>query len=369
MATMQQVKPIIRRALRRRFNVMFRSPPAYGKTYAITEVAREEQQKDPTFLFVQIDGGTLAPTDLSMSMPDMAEKVIARLVDERLPNAYNDPSAHGMIYVGEWMLAGLEVNRGLQKLVNHEELGGFRIPDGMIFVADGNRLKDRSGAQAQSRAIMSRFDVHDIEYDTEYALEVMKGYHTKVAAFAIRNPQYIDNYRDIFENEGRQANDVALIEGKDNGAWANLRSWHRVSEKMHDADETGEALLPGEITVSVGSGVGSTFETFCRMIDNMSTLEDIEKDPKGIKLPTKADEKYALTTMLALLVTKETWEPVATYCQRYDDEFQIVFFTVMNDRLRRNNDVNRSAIRNSKTYQKWITAPHINRAIANASAV
>lgn len=369
MATMQQVPTLLDRALRCRHNIMLLSPPAYGKTHTVSAWSRQKIDENPDFFFVVLDGGTLAPTDLSMAMPDMSEGIIKVLRDGRLPNAYHTPKLVGAIYVGEWMLAGLEVNRGLQKLVNHEDLGGFRIPEGVIFIADGNRAQDKSGVQTQSRAIMSRFKQFEISYDTDHALDVVKdNYHQRVAAFLIRNPQCIDNYIDVFENNERNANDLTLQEGK-RGIWANLRSWQRVSDDMHDADASGVPLLPGEIQANLGNGIAAHFETFCQMLDKLTTLEEIVAAPDKVKIPTKMDEKYALSTMLALLVNKDNFEAVAKYMNRYDDELQVVYFTVMNDRLRRNNDANRSAIRSSSTYKKWITAAHISKAIQNASAV
>jgi hypothetical protein len=367
MATMQQMDTIVRRALRCRYNVGFLSQPALGKTYKLNEIATSLQTEDPTFFFEHIDCGTLAPTDLVMSMPDMVEKDIARLVDGRLPNAYKLPNVCGLIYWGEWMLAGLEVNRGLQKLINHEDCGGFRLPHGIINVMDGNRQKDRSGAQTQSRALMSRIEVWELEYDPEYALSVMKVYHERVAAFAIRNPGCIDNYSDIFENDKREGNDLGLVEGK-RGVWANLRSWDRVSRKMRDADETGIGLIPGEVEVNVGSGIAATFHAFCAMLDKLATLEEIIAKPDKVDVPSKMDEQYALSTMLALLVNKDSFTPISVYMNRYRHEIQTVFFRTMNDRLARQKDGNASAIKSSKEYKTWITSKHISDLLRGASA-
>jgi hypothetical protein len=364
---MQQMERITLRSLRCRYNTMWRSQPALGKTYRINAIAAALKAQDPDFVFEHFDCGTMAPTDLRMAMPDMSEKQIVSLVDERLPNAYKTPDAVGMIYWGEWMLAGLEVNRGLQKLINHEDLGGYRMPDGVINIADGNRAKDKSGAQVQSIALMSRFLVIDLEYDSEYALAVMKGYHERIAAFGIRHPVEIDNYSDVFENSQRTANDLTLQEGKA-GIWANLRSWDRLSRMMRDADENDEVLEPEEISRTIGSGKAATFTTFCKMLDQLATIEDVIAHPDTAPVPTRMDEQYALSTMLALLVNKANFEGVAAYMQRYKHEIQTVYFRTMNDRLMKAKDGNASAIRSSLVYKKWITMPHINALLRGAAA-
>jgi hypothetical protein len=357
---------LVGRALRCHYNIMFRSQPALGKTFALNKLVAQLQAEDPDFYYAFQDGGTLTPPDVVMSVPDMQEWLIRKIVDETFVNAYQHPEARGIIYVGEWMLMGLEVNKGLQKLINHEDVGGrFRLAPGVIIVADGNRLKDKSGAMQQSRAVMSRFETHELEYSADYALSVMQGYHHRVGAFAIRNTGEIDNYVDVFENPERTENDVTYQEGKQ-GIWASLRSWHRVSLKMYDAEATGINLIPGEVSRNIGSAQANKFAAFNNILDNLAQLEDIVAAPKTAPVPTNMAERYALCTMLALLVKRDNWEAVAVYMQRTPHEIQACFFKLMNDRLERAKDGNTSAIQSSLTYKKWITSPHIQKILTGA---
>jgi hypothetical protein len=366
MATMNQMRHIILRALRTGHNVKFLSQPALGKTTMINLVADEMRAKDKDFLFMHFDGGTLAPTDTVMSMPDMQDSTIKQLIDSRLVQACKE-GARGMIYVGEWPLMGLEVSKGFQKMVNHEWFGGRRISPGVIFIADGQRLKDRSGTQQQSRAIESRFTTYELAFDTDYALEVIKAhYHTRVATFAIRNPAQIDNYSEVFEGE-REQNDLTLQEGK-LGIWASLRSWKYVSDKLFDQEKTGEVVLPEEIQRCVGSGVSTIFDTFCRMLDKLATIEDIQKHPDKAPVPEEMSECWAMCTMLALTVNKDTFKPVSVYLNRYKPEHQTAFFRLMNDRLMKAKDGNDSSIRSSDEYKKWIISSHISKLLLGASA-
>jgi hypothetical protein len=370
MATMAHMELITRRAVRTRSNVMFLSPPARGKTAEGKRIEEEMLAGKEIDYVTHFDGGTLAPTDVMMSMPDMQELCIQQLRDKRLPNAHDTPELRGIINVGEWMLMGLEVSRGFQKLVNHEELGGFRIPDGVIFRSDGNRLQDKSGGQQQSRAIMSRFEVYELDYDSDYALDVVtQFYHPKVGAFLKRNPQLIDNYEDVFENDKRQENDITYVEGKRYGAWANLRAWDKVSRKLHDQDASGVIILPDEFNACVGSGVAGTFSVFLQMIEKLATLEDVINNPKKAEVPERMDERYALAYMLALTVRGDTFPPVSIYLNRFPDELQAAFMRLMNDRLAKlgkgNGDA--SAIRTSTEYRKWIVAPHISNILLGAA--
>jgi|SRR5580765_5256561 len=368
MATMHQAKHLIQRALRCQFNVKLISEPGLGKTCLIEEIRDEQQKLDPEFFFDVWDGGTMQPTDTVMAMPVVEERIIEMFRNGKLPNAYKTPDLRGIIYVGEVGLMGLEVERGFQKLWNHEDIGGFRIPAGVIFVADGNRLTDKSGVQQGSRANASRFVTYELEYDAGYALDIVKKhYHIKVATFCTRNTACLNNYKDVFEPEKpRAANDLMTVEGK-RGVWAGLRSWRRISDILEDVDNTGIDLIPGEIEVNVGEGIGKIFLAFCHMLDNLASLEAIVADPKKADVPSNSTEQFALASMLSLLVDRKNWEEIATYMQRYPAEIQSVFMLAMNDRLKKD-AVNKSGIHTSLTFKKWSTAPHIKAVMQGVSA-
>ena len=368
MATMHEMKPMTERALRCHFNIKWISQPALGKTKLIEAIAREQQELDPEFFFCVMDGGTMQPTDTVMAMPNMDKRIIELFRAGWLPNAYDTPDLRGIIYIGEIPLMGLEVEKGFQKLQNHEDVGGFRIPDGVIFVGDGNRLSDKSGAQKGSRANASRYVRYELEYDAGYALDIIKKhYHVKVAAFCDRNPGCIDNYQDVFHPaEPRPANDLMTIEG-DNGIWASLRSWRRVSDILQDVEDSGVTLLPGEIEANVGEGIAKSFLTFLTMLDHLASYEAILANPKKVTVPTKADEQFALASMLAILVDRKTFEDVAVFMQRFPHEIQVVFVTAMNDRLKKD-AVNQSGIHSSRTFKVWSTQPWLKQIMAGASA-
>ncbi len=368
MSSMIHMERITRRAVRTCTNIMFLSPPARGKTAMGEKIQSALLAEGLIDITVDFDCGTLAPTDVVMSMPNMVDLCVQQIRDQRLPDVRKDPGIRGIINLHEWMLAGLEVNRGFQKLINHERDGmGFAIPPGVIFRADGNRLTDRAGAQQQSRAIMSRFRVYPLEYDVDYALGVVKDhYHERVAAFLIRNPGLVDNYSDVFENDQRGANDLTRQEGN-NGAWASLRGWNDVSKVLRDADATGEQALPDEIISAVGSGVAQTFAVWCSMLDKLATMEEIIAKPDKVPVPEKMDESYALSTMLAMTVNKDTFKPISIYMNRYAPELQASFFRLMNDRLAKAKDGNSTAIRASAEYKAWITAKHISKLLVGAS--
>jgi hypothetical protein len=342
-------------------NVCFLSQPGLGKTKKIEGWMQAKADADPKFGRIWFDGGTLSPTDTVMSMPNIGEQTIDRLLARDLLPA-TVPGTYGVIYIGEWPLMSGEVSRGWQKMMNHEWFNGKRIEPGWLIVSDGQRMVDKSFVNVQSRAIWNRFVVFNMEFDIEYALDIVKQhYHTEVAAYCIRNPQHVDNYSDVFEST-RETNDLTAQEGK-HGIWASLRSWDKVSRLLHVTPKPYEE----ELVARVGSGVATSFSIFRKMLDKLATREQINKNPQGAPVPEKMDECWALLTMLALTVNKEDFKPVSVYMHRYKTEHQIAFFRLMQEQLAKRNDGSSSAIRATKEYLSWISEDHISKMLKGAT--
>ena len=352
-------------------NTLFLSAPGQGKTTLILEALAALAAQNPGFQTITFDGGTLSPTDTAMSMPDMENMTIQKIIDGRLPNFYDDPDGIGAIYIGEVPLMGTEASKGFQKLWNREDIGGskrgnFKIPPGFIFVGDGQRTTDKSGAQRLTRSNASRFVTYDLSWDAEHGVDVAKAhYHPKVGAFLTRNPGLVDNYDDVFGVE-RASNDITLVEGN-NGAWASLRSWAKVSRLLYYSERSGFVVEQEDLNVRVGSGVGQSFQVFCSMLDKLASLEEIQKSPDKAPVPSLMAEQYALSTMLALIVKGDNFKAIAIYMQRYPHELQTVFFKLMNDRLTKQGGPEKDAIRGTMEYKRWITSPWITKLLVGAT--
>jgi len=371
MTAISRIPALVECAFYTRQNLQLLSAPGQGKTTQILQTAAKILAARPKAKLITFDGGTLSPTDTAMSMPDMENLVIQKVIDGRLPNYYDDPDGEGIIYIGEVPLMGTESSKGMQKLWNHEDIGGskhgnFKIPPGYVFIGDGQRTTDRSGAQKLTRSNASRFVTYNLDWDAAHGVEIATAhYHPKIGAFLSRNPDLVDNYADVFEKE-RAANDLSLVEGN-NGAWASLRSWAKLGGLLEYSERSGFSIQPEDIYARVSSSVGRSFEVFCQMLDNLASLEEIAKRPEKAPVPTKMAELYALAAMLALTVKGDTFKPVSVYLNRYPAEQQTVFFKMMNDRLTKNGGADTAAIRGTMEYKKWITSAHISKLLLGAT--
>lgn len=338
-------------------NLLLLGKPGIGKTHTIEAFAEKMRERLPGFRVWPFYGPTMSPMDIQACMPDNATGTLRVFSNACLPNAYADPDAVGVVFIGEMLNTDPTTLKLLQKYVNGEDMNGvLRKPHGVMVVADSNRLEDKAGVHQQFRALMNRFLSIDVYTDAEDCIEyaAKHEWHPHVQAFFRENPHLIDNYEQVFGNADRKKEKAETMaeEGK-RGVWACMRGWDRISQLLAAAETLGSDITTDEIVGSVGTGPGVQFSTFRQMIGRLATIEEVLNNPEKVAIPSKIDELYALATIVALRCKEEQLEKVRTFGQRIQPDMQVyILRTLM---LRKNFN-----LIGSKTYRDWVLDPKIN---------
>ncbi len=275
-------------------NTFIMGEPAIGKTQTINAFVAQMQKKVPEFKCWQFYAPTMSPMDIQASAPNYETHQLDFYNNVALPNAYTDPDVKGCIFLGEFPNADPATAKLLQKYVNGEDMSGvLRKPDGVMVIADGNRLDDKSGSQQQGRALMSRFEQIDTYTEAQDNIEfaAKHSWHPTVQTFFKDNPALINNYAEVFraqEGRNRSSNDQMAEEGK-RGVWANMRSWERISKKEYVADDLNSPVTLAEVAGNVGAGVAAQYEAHRKIINGLTSFTDIMLDPKNAKMPSRLD--------------------------------------------------------------------------------
>ena len=286
-------------------NTYIAGKPAIGKTSLIVEFTEQMQKKIPTFRSWLFYAPTMSPMHIQASAPNYETHLLEMFNNQALPNAYNpaDADAVGVVFFGELPNADPSVVKLLQKYINGEDMSGsLRKPKGVMVIADGNRLEDKSGVQQQGRAFLSRFEQHEAYTDATDNMEFASkhAWHPHVQLFFKEHVALIDNYDDVFETSASAARRSAQVQqnnGRDQtseegkrGIWANMRSWDRISRKEYVADKLKTKLTLAEITGNVGSGVGTAYDTFKGQLNALVSFADIMANPTTVDIPDALDE-------------------------------------------------------------------------------
>lgn len=361
---LKETTNVIVRAYSAKANLLMLGKPGIGKTHTIESFAEKMRERIEGFKVWHFYGPTMSPMDIQAAMPDTATGTLKMYSNACLPNAYTDPDAAGVVFIGEMLNTDPTTLKLLQKYVNGEDMNGvLKKPTNVMVIADSNRLEDKAGVMQQFRALLNRFLTLDVyteaEDNTEYAAK--HDWHHLVQAFFRENPHLIDNYEEVFSttvskngraerNEGDQAE-----EGK-RGVWACMRGWERVSELEYAASELGSDITLDEISGSVGKAPAIKYHAFKQMVGRLATIEEVLANPDKVKIPEKIDELYALSMVVALKCKDEHLPAVHTFAKRIQPDMQVfILRTLM---LRKN-----FTLVGTETYKKWILDPQINKLI------
>jgi hypothetical protein len=342
-------------------NTFIRGKPAIGKTHTIDAFVEQMKKRIPEFQCWLFYAPTMSPMDIQASAPNYESGLLTMYNNEALPNAYTAPHVKGVLVLDELPNTDPATAKLLQKYVNGEDMSGcLKKPPGVIVIAMGNRIEDKSSVQQQGRAFMSRFEQLEAYVEatdnTEHAAR--QAWHPFVQTFFKDNPALIDNYDEVFETtsntrrsaEAKRANgsnDLMSEEGK-LGIWANMRAWERISKKEYAADELKSPVTLTEAVGNLGAGVGAQYEAHKKILNSLTSFEDIMHDPENAKLPAAMDEAYSLAMLVALRCSEDHLDKVRVFGMRMAPELQAVILRTLATRKG-------FALARSPAYMKWVS--------------
>lgn len=359
MATLLKDMPLVMvRAYLSKANLLMLGQPGIGKTHSTEALAVKMRDRVEDFKIWHFYGPTMSPMDIQASMPDNATNTLKVYSNACLPNAYTDPDVKGVVFVGEMLNTDPTTLKLLQKYVNGEDMNGcLKKPDGVMIIADSNRLEDKAGVVQQFRALLNRFLTVEVYTNEESNIDYARAHnwHPFVQAFFRESPDLIDNYGSVFSSETAKRNADVAEEGK-RGVWACMRGWERISNLEYAAEELGSPITNDEVTGSVGRGPGTKYVTLKQMIGRLATIEEVLANPDKVAVPTKIDELYALCMIVALRCKIEDLKAVHTFAKRIQMDMQAFILKTMMGRKG-------FPLIGTETYREWIMEPQINKLI------
>lgn len=369
---LKQVPNVLLRSYAAKANVFLVGKPGIGKTDTINHFVEKMQERVPEFQLWPFYGPTMSPTDIQMAMPDTTDGTLRVFNNGTLPNSYTHPDAKGVVFIGEMPNTDPSTLKLLQKYINGEDMNGtMRKPLGVMVIADGNRIEDKAGVMQHGRALLNRFMTVDVYTDPDDNIEyaAKHNWNPLVQSMMREHPDCIDNYDKVFltnsterkraeeaRRGGSSKSDILAEEGK-RGVWACMRGWNRISELEYAAEELGDALLMDEIAGSVGTAVCALYIAHKAMIGRLASLEDVLKDPDGVKIPEKIDELYAMCQILSLRAKDEHLKKIHKFAKRISFDMQAFMLRTM--MMRKN-----FKLVGTDVYREWILEPQLNKLLA-----
>jgi hypothetical protein len=79
----------------------------------------------------------------------------------------------------------------------------------------------------------------------------------------------------------------------------------------------------------VGQAKATELETYIRLFDELPRKEEIIRDPKGTKLPSRADYMVPLSFSIVEWMNEENRDALITYLLRMGEDFQAMVFRTL----------------------------------------
>lgn len=302
--TPSRLKLAIQHSLKRKRPLFIWGPPGIGKSDIVASVAAAEGRP-----LIDIRLPLMEPTDMrgipyladvkiynekgvlvkdEVGVP-LTEKVFRWSNPSDLPT---DPNSRALVFFDEMSAAPPSVQAATYQIILNRRIGTYKLPEDVVIVAAGNRVKDKGVAYNMPMPLANRFShvTLAVDFDDWKEWAVLNRVHKDVVGYLSFQPNDLNNF---------QAN-------ADTYAFATPRSWYFVSELVQESNKDGEmvdANLPSDvlgdlIKGTVGEGPGIKFMTYRQSAANLPHAKDI-LEGKVTKLNTKQiDVMYALTTAL-----------------------------------------------------------------------
>ena len=297
------LKAKIKRMYGARRSLMTWGAPGAGKSEIHKQAADELN-----IGFIDLRANLMEPVDLR-GIPYLDKD---NMTSWATPDIFPIPERHGengIILVDELPTAMPSVQTSFYQFINDRGIGDYKLPEGWVPMAAGNRTQDHGGTFAMPVPLRNRFAHVELQVNTEEWMDWARkaGISGYITSFINWKNSYLTT----------PASDATKY-----NAFPSPRSW-----KMYNDFLKTDAQLPQyeDVAMFVGAGTGIEFMSFVEHYAKLPKFESIVKDPKKAKLPsdTNVGAMYALSGLIAEKTDKSNIKPVMEYVQRIPIENQV----------------------------------------------
>lgn len=238
--------------------LMIWGAPGIGKSDLVRQTAAATDRP-----LIDLRLSQLEPTDLR-GIPVHVDERVRWVPPEELPDAERDGPV-GILFLDEINAAPPAVSAAAYQLILDRRLGQYRLPDGWMIVAAGNRLDDRGITYAMPAPLANRFMHVELQVDVDVWLNWARreGISERLTDFLDNEPHWLSH----FDAEQEIA------------AFPSPRSWvftHRILQRRQSDD----AVTLGQIAACVGPDAAAAL---ARHWQSNNGLQDWLSDPEALR--------------------------------------------------------------------------------------
>ncbi len=275
-ATISQIKQILNiviedLAAAESQGVFLWGPPGIGKSSLVKQVAKERKME-----LVDLRLPLMDPVDLrGLPMIDSENGKARWLPPDFLPDAGADP---GIIFLDEINAAPPSVQASAYQLVLDRKLGNYKLPEGWIVIAAGNRTSDRSVAYRLPTALANRFTHFQVKVDLNEWVEW--AWKVRLDPTVISFIRYTPSLLMRFDPKTNST------------AFPTPRSWEFISRLAKLREENFQLYIKA-VKGTIGEAASQQFIAFLNYRDTLPDPKEILTG-KAYDIPDQVDAQFAL---------------------------------------------------------------------------
>lgn len=285
---------------------MVTGSPGIGKSQIIHSLANKYNLKVIDIRLAQCD-----PTDLiglpvfNNNRTDYAPMAEFPLEDDPIPSGYDG----WLMFLDEFNSSPLSVQKAAYKLVLDRMVGRHKLHPKVAIVAAGNLESDNAIVETMSTAMQSRLVHMELIVDHKEWLNwaAENGINHKITSYINARPGNLHTFDPDHSDK----------------TYAAPRTWEFASRIMNTVDHNSDDLLP-LLTGTLGEGVAREFTAYCRIYEDLPTIDDIIKKPTEVQVPQEPGSIYAITGIIAHNMNEKNANDLMEYVLRLPAEFQVV---------------------------------------------
>lgn len=303
-----QAKDIVVRAMKARLVPMIAGSPGVGKSALIHQIAEEFDLKVIDLRLAQCD-----PTDM-LGLPSVDERSgkasyapmnTYPLDTDEVPEGYNG----WLLFLDELTSAPRAVQAAAYRLILDRQVGMHDLHPNVAIVGAGNLETDNAIVEPMSTALQSRMVHVEVSLDHNVWLDwaMRNDIDHRITSYVKFKPEVLYTFHPDHTDK----------------TYASPRTWEFASRLVKDEERLDHGLLP-LLGGTISEGVAREFIQFSKVYTELPTIDQVIKDPHGLKVPEEPSILFALTGSIASYTSEDTLDSLMPYLTRLPKEFQVV---------------------------------------------
>lgn len=331
----RQVRKFVIECIKAGLVPFIQSSPGIGKSSITRSIAKDFRLK-----LIDHRLSTSESTDLT-GLPDLNRQRgkaaylpfdIFPLANDPLPLDDEGKEMEGwLLFFDEFNAAMKQVQAASYKVVLDKMIGQHHLNKNVAMVLAGNLMTDRAIVNSLSTAMQSRLIHIEMECDFQQWLEdvaIPEHYDSRIIGFLSQFPSKLMDFQPTHQDRtfccprtweftNKLISEPVVNEDEKNPII--------IGRNQKTVDDESGILLAGTIT----AGTAIEFVKFTQVYTRMISVSDITADPHNTPLPREIDLKWAVTTHMTEKITYKNFDALATYADRFDLTFRILFYRMV----------------------------------------